>query len=381
MPPARVVTIKFLKWSTLKVLDRYILKELIPPFGLGILVFTFVLLMGNILRLTELIINSHVPGTTVVLLLLYLLPSLLVFIIPMSFLFAILILFGRMSSDHEIMALRAAGIPLYRIIAPVLAAAVIIFGITLAVSCVLIPKGNAAFHRLALHATWKNATLSLHEKSFNDSIEGLVIYVDEISGSSLSKVIVSDQQKKDEIITIFSRKGKLIADDRVFKLVLRLKDGTIHRSNPADPKEYHRLSFSTYDILISRGGMMGEKGDFRTMSMKEFYREIQRQKKTRATSYDKLYNKLLIEWHQRFSIPFACIVFALVGCPLGVQNRRGSRFSGFGLSLIIILVYYTFLAAGNAVVYEKWLPAWLAMWTPNFLLILLGVYLLRRLEQ
>ena len=365
----------------MKVLDRYILKELIPPFGLGIAVFTFVLLMGKILRLTDLIINSQVRGSTVALLILYLLPSLLVFIIPMSFLFAILILFGRMSSDHEIMALRAAGIPLYRIIAPVLAASVVIFGITLAVSCVLIPKGNAAFQRLALHATWKNATLSLHEKTFNDSIEGMVIYVDEISGSSLSRVIVSDQQKKNEIITIFSRRGELIADDRLFKLVLRLKDGTIHRSSPTNPKEYHRLSFSTYDILVSRDGLTGEKGDFRTMSMKEFYREIQRQKKSPASSRDKLYYKLLIEWHQRFSIPFACIVFALVGCPLGVQNRKGSRFSGFGLSLIIILIYYAFLASGNALVYGGWLPAWLAMWTPDLLLASLGIYLIQRLEQ
>jgi lipopolysaccharide export system permease protein len=333
--------------------------------------------MGKVLRLTELIINSQVPGTTVALLLLYLLPSLLVFIIPMSFLLGILILFGRMSSDHEIMALRAAGIPLYRIIAPIMTAAVVIFGVTLTISCFLIPKGNAAFQRLALHATWKNATLSLHEKTFNNSIEGLVIYVDEIFGSSLSNVIVSDQQKKNEVITIFARKGELIADDRVFKLVLRLKSGTIHRSSPDNPKEYHRLSFSTYDILVSRDGLAGGKGDFRTMNMKEFYREIQRQKKSRSSSY----NKLLIEWHQRFSIPFACIVFALVGCPLGVQNRKGSRFSGFGLSLIVILVYYAFLAAGKAVVYGRWLPAWLAMWLPNLLLILLGVYLLRKLEQ
>ncbi|MEW6378995.1 MAG: LPS export ABC transporter permease LptF [bacterium] len=359
----------------MKVLDRYILKELVPPFGLGIAVFTFVLLMGKILRLTDLIIGSQVSGTAVALLLVYLLPSLLVFIIPMSLLFAILIVFGRMSSDNEIMALRAAGVPLYRIIAPVLAASIGIFVITLYVSCFLIPRGNAAFQRLALHATWKNATLGLHEKTFNDSLEDLIIYVDEISGSSLSRVVISDQRKKNEIITIFAHKGELIADDRAFKLILRLKDGTIHRNNPANPKEYHRLSFSTYDILIS-GAYLDDKGDFRTMGLREFHREIERQKKA-GNSLDKL----LIEWHKKFSIPFACIVFALLGCPLGVQNRKSTRVSGFGLSLIVILVYYALLAAGKVMVYGGWLPAWLAMWMPNLLLMLPGVYLLRRLEE
>ncbi|MEW5801830.1 MAG: LPS export ABC transporter permease LptF [bacterium] len=359
----------------MKVLDRYILKQLIPPFVLGILVFTFVLLMGNILRLTDLIVNSQVSWTTVALLLFYLLPSLLVFIIPMSFLFGILILFGRMSSDNEILALVAGGIPLHRVIAPVLAFAVVVFGITLSVSCVFIPKGNAAFQRLALHATWKNATLSLQEKTFNDNLGGLVTYVEEISGSRLSRVIVSDQRKKDEVVTIFARKGRLIADDRVFKLVLRLEDGTIHRNNPKNPKEYQRLTFSTYDILIS-GDSIGDTDDFRTMSMKEFYHYLKEQQKSGDPSY-----KLLIEWHTRFSIPFACIVFALAGCPLGVQNRKSSRFSGFGLSLIIILSYYSLLAAGRAAVYGGWLPAWLAMWMPNLILLIVSGLLLRRMEQ
>ncbi|MCL6583583.1 MAG: LPS export ABC transporter permease LptF [bacterium] len=360
----------------MKVIDRYILKELIPPFGLGIMVFTFVLLMGKILRLTDLIVGSQVPATVVALLLVYLLPSLLVFIIPMSLLFAILIVFGRMSSDNEILALRAAGVPLHRIITPVLAAAIAIFGLTMYVSCFLIPKGNAAFQQLALRASWKSAALGLNEKTFNENLEGLIIYVDQIYGTSLSKVVISDQRKKGEVITIFARRGKLIADDRTLKIVLRLEDGTIHRNNPANPKEYHRLSFATYDLLVHGGSVDDERRDFRAMSMKEFYREIKRQKKA-GHSIDKL----LIEWHKRFSIPFACVVFALLGCPLGVQSRKGTRVSGFGLSLIIILVYYALLAAGKVMVYGGWLPAWLAMWMPNLLLMLPAVYLLRRIEE
>ena len=359
----------------MKILDRYLVRELIPPFGLGLSVFTFILLMGKILRLTEVIITNRIPLKTVTLLILSLLPSLLIFIIPMSFLFAILILYGRMSADNEILALRSAGVSLYRIIAPVFFASFFVFGATLCISCFIIPKGNAAFRQLILKATWKNAVLGLKEKTFNDNLEDFIIYVNEISGSSLHGVMVSDQRRKGEMVSIFANRGELIANNQLFKLILHLKDGEIHRNNPNKVREYQRLTFSTYDLLLS-GSLPEDKRDFRVMGLRELWQEIQKKRELQPPPY-----RLLIAWQQKFSLPFACVVFALVGCPLGIQNRRGTRFSGFGLSLIIILLYYALLAVGKTMVYGGWLPAWPAIWMPNFLLILMGVYLFKRLEQ
>lgn len=359
----------------MKIFDRYLVRELIPPFGLGLSVFTFILLMGKILRLTEVIVTNSIPLKTVALLILCLLPSLLIFIIPMSFLFAILLLYGRMSADNEILALRSAGVSLHRIIAPVFFASFFIFGATLFISCFVIPKSNAVFRQLILGATWKNAVLGLREKTFNDNLEDFIIYVDEISGSSLQGVMVSDQRRKGEKVIIFANRGELIANNQLLKLVLQLKEGEIHRSNPYKAREYQQLTFSTYDLLLS-GSLPEAKRDFRVMGLRELWQEIQKQKKLRPPPY-----RLLIEWQQKFSIPFACIVFALVGCPLGIQNRKGTRFSGFGLSLGIILGYYAFLAFGKTMVYGGWLSAWVAMWMPNFLMILMGVYLFKKLEQ
>lgn len=358
----------------MKILDQYILKDIIPPLGLGLSVFTFVLLMGRVLQLMETIITNRMPIKMVILLILYLLPSLMIFIIPMALLFALLMLYGRMSADNEIMAFRAAGLSLYRLMVPAVILSFFLFVATLSISCLVIPEGNKAFRRLVLDATWKNATLALQEKTFNNVGEDLIIYVENISGSSLRRVIVSDQRKPEDTITIFAQRGELTANDRLMKLILRLKEGTIHRTNPDNVREYQQLSFSTYDILLS-GSRTEERRSVIEMSLGELRREIDKQKKIGRRP-----SRLLIEFYQRFSIPFACVVFTLLGCSLGIQNRKTSRFSGFGLSLIVILGYYTLLALGKSLVYSQWLPAGLAMWTPNILLLMLGGAFLYRLE-
>ncbi|MGA1873990.1 MAG: LPS export ABC transporter permease LptF [bacterium] len=360
----------------MKIIDRYFIRELVPPLGLGLSAFTFVLLMGKILRLMEIIVANRIPVKAVGLIVLYLLPSLFIFVIPMSFLFAILILFGRLSADNEIMALRAAGISLYRIMAPVFVTSVFLFAATLCISCYITPRGNAALQNLILEATWKHATLGLTEKTFNDTVEDMVIYADEISGSLLRRVMISDQRKKGEMVTVFAGSGEIIANNRLLKLILRLKNGTIHRSNPMNAREYQRLNFSTYDILLPGGDYPESRRDFRVMSIQELWKEIEKQKKAGRQPY-----RLMIEWHQKFSIPFACIVFAMIACPLGIQNRKGNRLSGFGLSLIIILGYYAFLGFGKTMAYGGWLPVWLSMWMPNILLWLTGMYYFKKLER
>ena len=359
----------------MKIIDRYLLKELLPTFGLGLSVFTFVLLMGQFLQLVKIIIPNRISINTVALLILYLLPSLAIFIIPMSFLFSVLLLFGRMSADNEILALRIAGVSLYRLISPVLIISFLLYSGTLGISCFLIPKGNEAFKKLLLATTWKGSAFVLEERTFNTVSEDLTIYIERVSGPFLDKVMVSDQRRKNEMLSIFAQTGEIIANDRLFKLILRRKDGSMHWNNPKNLNEYQQLTFSTYDILLSSGNAPKNK-KARNMNMWELWREIEKEKKLGRLPY-----RLMIIFQERLVIPFACIIFALIGCPLGIQNRKNSRLSGFGLSILLLLLYYTLLVFGKTIAYGGFMQVWPAMWLPNIIFSLLGAYFLLHLEK
>jgi LPS export ABC transporter permease LptF/LPS export ABC transporter permease LptG len=364
--------------ALVKILDRYIWKELITPFFLGLFVFTFLLLIDRIFDLTDLIINKGVPVHLVLLLLVYIAPAILVLTIPIGFLLAILIAFGRLSADMEVVALKACGVSPLRLLRPV-----VIFGLGVAaltgyLMIDSVPKTNYAFKSLVFDIVRTQATVGLKERVFNDTFGSFVIYVDEIAPDqiALRNVFVADERKPEEQRFITAREGRLLSDEVTRRVTLRLLDGAIHETNPKSLQKYREVRFRLYDItLILENPLVKQsdapKGD-REMTLAEL-----RNATLQLTQHKGNPNPYLVEIHKKFAIPAACLVFSVLGVPMGIRAHRGGRWGAFVALLPIVLFYYVALTLGENLGDSGRIPPWLGMWGPNLVVGAVAVYLLR----
>ena len=361
----------------MRILDRYVWKELFVPFCLGLFIFTFLLLVDKIFDLTDLIINKGVPFRLVATLLLYILPAFLVLTIPMGLLLAILVAFGRLSADMEIVAFKASGVSPLRLLQPVL-----VFGAaTAAVTAVLmfeaVPRANYAFKSLIFDILRRQAAVGIKERVFNDDFGNFVIYVEEIAPDQigLRNVFVADERKPDQFRVVTARQGSLISDEQNRRVTLRLMDGTVHETTPQSFRTYRQIGFRTYDLTLPLDNPLAReaeapKGD-REMTLGEL-----RQSAARAVESGANANPYRVEMHKKYAIPTACFVFALIGVPLGIRAHRAGRWAAFVAVLPIFLFYYIFLTVGETLGDRGRLPPWLAMWAPNLFGGAVGLYLL-----
>jgi lipopolysaccharide export system permease protein len=361
-----------------RILDRYIWKELVTPFGLGLLIFTFLLLIDRIFDLTDLIINKGVPVHLVLMMLVYISPAILVLTIPIGFLLAILVAFGRLSADMEVVAFKACGVSPLRLLWPVVAFGAGVTALTAYLMIDAVPRSNYAFKSLVFEIVRTQATVGLKERLFNDTFGNFVIYVDEIATDQvgLRNVFVSDERKPDEQRFITAREGRLLSDEVNRRVTLRLLDGAIHETSPNALQKYREVRFRLYDItlvlenpLVKQGG--APKGD-REMSLAELRTATQNAINVKGNP-----NPFLVEIHKKFAIPAACIVFSFLGVPLGIRAHRGGRMGSFVALLPIVLFYYFGLTLGENIGDHGRIPPWLAMWLPNIIVGGIALYLLR----
>ncbi len=362
----------------MRIIDRYIWKELIAPFFLGLIIGTFLLLIDRIFDMMDLIINKGVPVYLVLSLFAYLLPSILVLTVPIGVLFSILVAFGRLSADMEIVALKACGVSPLRLLWPVLAFGVAATVVTGYLMIDALPRANYAFKSLVFDIVRTTASAGLKERVFNDTFGNFVIYVDEIAADQvgLRNVFVSDERKPDELRFITAREGRLLSDEVNRRVTLRLLDGAIHETSPNALQKYRQVGFRLYDIslvlenpLVKQSG--APKGD-REMSLAEL-----RQATVKAVELKGNPNPYLVEIYKKFAIPTACLVFSFLGVPLGIRAHRGGRMGSFVALIPIVLFYYFGLTLGENIGDHGRIPPWLAMWAPNMIVGAVALYLLR----
>ncbi|GAB7026989.1 LPS export ABC transporter permease LptF [Geotalea toluenoxydans] len=355
-------------------LYRYIFKEIPPPFFLGVVTFTFVLLMGRLLRLTDMVVTKGVPLGDVLRMILYLLPSFLLVTIPMAFLLAILLAFGRLSGDSEIIAMKASGISLYGLLPPVFSLAVITYLAGAFITIYAVPKGNTAFKDLLVTVVENRVSLGVKEKVFNGDFPGIVIYCDGYDERTqvMSGIIIQDERDPLEPSTIMAGHGTINADHASRSVRLHLAGGSIHRT--AGREGYRLVQFSDYDLHINLSqASQSVKRDERDMSLAEL------RTNWNSNSFDnKGRLEMRLEYHRRFSLPFACLIFTLVGMPLGIQNQRSGKAAGFAVSIFLLLFYYIILSACKTLGERELLNTFLAAWVPNLLFVVFGVYLFRK---
>ena len=303
----------------MKIIDRYLLRELIPPFFLGILIFSFVLLMSQILRLMELIVNKGVPATTVLKMIAFLLPSILVLTVPMSVFLTCTVTFGRWSSDNELTAIKSGGIGLLRLSLPVLGFSLASYMLASYFIIYALPAGNQAFRKKMFEIVRTKASIGLKEKVFNDDFSGLVMYVNHIPESAnpvMKGVIITDYRPEQrrppqEPLTIIAEEGWLVVEEETQRVIFRLRIGGIH-SLSRDYVKYEKIDFRIHDLQLSLGDEMTDplnvpKG-LREMTLGELAAKAEEYRVQGVRSQAPV-----VEIHKKSAIPFATLIFGYLG--------------------------------------------------------------------
>ena len=354
----------------------YIFREVLHIFLISLLIFTIVLLMDKILKLIEWIVSRGASITLILKLLLYISPSFLVFTIPMALLVAILFSFGRLSSDNEVTAFKASGISLYQLYVPVGVFSVGAYLVSALLVFYGLPWGNRGVYEVFFQMAQSKATLEIQERVFNDAFDGLILYVDKVPtyGEKMEGILIYDERQKGRYDTVFAREGFVVNNPNTQEVMLKLMKGDIHRFEP-NRNLFQKIRFESYDLKLELASAMkafsGRKLKDKEMSIEEMKNRIDKMRqKGLDTSTEEM------EIHKRYAIPFVCLIFGLMGVPLGIQHRRSGRSNGFVFSLLIILAYYVSLTAAEVFVADHALPPVLASWFPNFMFGTLAIYLM-----
>ncbi len=356
-----------------RILTLYIIREISSLFLLGIVIFTLVLLMGRLITLTDLVVSHGVPLADVSRMVLYLVPSFLVFTIPMAFLLAVLLAFGRLSADNEIVVIKASGVSLIQMLPPVIVCALVAVLLALGASTIGVPWGNSAFKELSFQILKRNITATIREKTFWDDIPGVVMYTDQYEEQSrtLKGVVIHDGRNPDLPMTIFARDGAVSSEPGSQALLLSLHDGSIHIAGSGGL--YRLVHFGEYSMTV------GEKGSGTELSRNEpdmWLSELQRKIDDPGTSV-KNRLKTVAEFHSRFTFPCASLVFAILAVPLGIQNRRAGKSGGFTVSIAIILVYYVLMSVVRTLAERGVVHPAVALWIPNLVFLGMGLFFIR----
>ena len=358
----------------LRILDRYVLREIGPSLVIGLGVFTFVILLNEILRLAELLFSGGARDAVEVIL--NLLPSVLCITIPMGFLLGILIALGRLAADSEITAMRASGISLYRLLRPVGVAAVLTWLISSYMIIEVMPDSNQRVRQALFRVMTSRAGTEVRPRVFYDKlVPNIIFFVQDIPSNSdiWKNVFLADLSIPESPRVTMAREGKLVINQEDETASFYLRNAEIHQVSYGDPDDYQRQISA--EVLLP-------------LPSQTFFppNDLDIPRGARELTIDRLYNEYintkqpvyLTEIHKKFSIPFACFVFGVLGLALGIKNRKDGRSSGFVISIAVIFVYWIFIDVGENMARNARLSPMLGMWSPNIVLGLTGLYLLVR---
>src|SRR5574337_305620 len=264
----------------IRILDRYILKEIVTPFLLSIAALTLVLFLQKMFRLAELVVSKGATIASTVSLLAYIVPSFLVLTIPMSFLVATLTAFTRLGTDSEVTAMKASRISLYAMLRPVMLFAAGAFLVTAFTSLMIAPEANHALKLHLFNMVKSRALVGVEPGIFSSTFDGMVIFVDKMESlDDMEGVFISDERNAREPYAIVARRGKLIADPDSLSVTLAMKNGAIH-ALPRDEQTYSTMAFDSGNLYLDISNALISKGpvgvDLDEIGSVELYRGLKR---------------------------------------------------------------------------------------------------------
>jgi LPS export ABC transporter permease LptF/LPS export ABC transporter permease LptG len=358
----------------MRLLDRYIVREVVRHALLGILIFTFVLFVPKLVRLMEIFVRHSGSGSQIGLLFLCILPGVLVFTVPMAVLIGVLLGLGRMSMDSEIIALTALGISRKRILLPVGVLAVLGAVLTAAMSLWLAPLSLHTFRNIEAELIASQISFQVQPRVFDERFPRTVLYINDVSasGTHWNGVFLAEAGAESGSRITLAESAIVIPDPLQGKLEIHLNGGSTHEFDRSDPNHYSVTAFGRSDWPVEVTGIGPAKERARSnpeRSLSELWRDK-----------GPNWRETRVELHQRFAFPITCFVFALIAVPLGAQPRRGGRAAGTLLAVLIIAAYYLILVMGAGLARQGVFPPSIGVWMGNVVLALAGIALLPRME-
>ncbi|MFC1508920.1 LptF/LptG family permease [Candidatus Omnitrophota bacterium] len=394
----------------MNIFHRYVIREHIAPFVLAFSVIMFILILKLMLDLMDMLITKNVDIITMAQLLFYNLAWMIALVVPMSVLVATVMAFGQMAASREIVAMKAAGISMFRIASPVIGISILITIFMIWFNNKVLPEANQRTRNLNATIFLKKPMLSLknREGQFITEIKDLTIRVDSLDYETeeMYGIILFKRGKGDAKTTIGARSGHFLPNQVGNRLTVVLKNGEFHQNDDNNSVRYVRGTFDElyYNLDFNFGPTSSQtatKND-RTMTANEMRREIEKihgmndyfrariqhlpveqagsQLRIKRFERDiknneKKIAKYTVEIHKKNSIPFAAVIFVLVGAPLGILVKRSGASIGISLSFGFFMVYYLFLIGGESAADRMIVAPWFAMWAPNIFLFPLGLFL------
>ncbi len=360
----------------LRTIDRYVLREVIPPFLLALLIFTFILEIPPLMEVAEKLIAKGVSAGTIVRLMATLLPQALGVTIPMALLVGLLMGLGRLSGDREAVAMQACGISLYGLLRPVVAFGVLGWAATSYVMIVALPDANQAYREITYSIIAARAESEVKPRVFFEDFPNMLLYVRDVppDGGGWTDVFLADTTNAVQPDVYVAARGRMILDRGNRRVEVLLEDGTRHRVNPEVPETYEVMEFERLSFALDPESVFPQSGPqrgLRELGFVELGAEAERLRQAGLPDF-----RPILELHKKLSIPFACLVFALIGLALGISNRKDSKLASFVLGIGVIFTYYIVMYGSEAIAKAGGVSAHLAMWLPNIVLGLAGVLVL-----
>jgi LPS export ABC transporter permease LptF len=367
----------------MKLIDRFVSRELIVNVLFAIVVLSLVLVVGNIFRkLLPLLVNHDVPVEYLISFIAYVLPFSLIFTIPWGLLTAILLVFGRLSADNELIAFRANGVSITRLCVPLAAVAIVCTAICLWLNVEAAPAAQEKLRSTIFDIATRNPMALFGSDQVIDQFPGRKIYVGKKDGNELENIIVFEVNEDSLPIKVtFARTGKLEADLENKRILMHLYHARYQQRDENAP----------LDLTKIRDGISMTEGTL-PISLDELYEREKKRPSRSALSIEQLLDQLKsgnkreqsasrTEINKRFSFPFACLAFAVIGVPLGVTAHRRETSIGFAMGLIVAITYFLFVIIGDTLRGNPKVHPELLVWFPNVLFLVLGAFLFRRLAR
>jgi LPS export ABC transporter permease LptF/LPS export ABC transporter permease LptG len=359
----------------MRILDRYLVREIIPPFAISLLVLTFALMMPPILRNGEQLVAKGVAWPTVARVLWTLTPQALSITIPMALLVGILVALGRLSADREFVALQACGVSVFRVLRPIALLAIVGTAATAYETIIALPDANQTFREITFNIVASSAETDIKPRVFFSNFPNRILYVRDMPpGGTWRDVFFADDTKADQTTVYFAKSGRLLIDRAKRTVQLLLEDGTSHTTYTARPDGYDGSAFGTLmlnmdaETVFPRAQII--KGD-NEMTIAELRAKIAEGEKTGAFTASQRFTI-----QQKFAIPAACLVLSLIGLALGVNNRKEGKLATIAMGVGVIFVYYILLYSSRAAALAERFSPMLAPWVANAILGLAGIALL-----
>jgi lipopolysaccharide export LptBFGC system permease protein LptF len=374
----------------MKVLDRYMARQLGTATFMAVAVLSVVLVLGNLFKqIFDLIINRNAPYEFLFTFVSYILPFSMTFTLPWGFLTAVLLVFGRMSAEHELTALRSCGVTMSRICLTTFAMAFFCVGICLWINLDFAPRKQAEFKEAIYDLAIKRPLAMFDTDRVIDVFQGLKIYIERNDGTQLHNLLVYEVGKDSEPQkVIFARRGQIHPDLANHRLLLEIFDARFEQRDSNDPQNFSRIR---QGITLSKSTL--------PISLEELYVRYKKNRSLTSLTLVEMWGCLRtgngldgvtpladstrleyrVEINRRFSLSLACLAFSLVAVPLAVGAQRRETAVGFLLSLVVAFSYFLIMImVGWVKNRPEWHPEWL-IWLPTLLFLALGGRMFRRL--